>query len=222
MLPYDDVDFATVLDALAYYRFIRKYELDGKTFGCIPSFTDHQVINNKEAKSLIPPPPPENQRDFHASFTRAHASRMEGKEGKGKEHTKSVCNAVAQLFGREYQADPKERMPNMASWYTQIECEAEILEQSYGTEKAIRQITAYVSYCKLNKRKLIGTVWKVSKTILEADWIALTAPDQPPKELPFAEAAYNRSLWKEDAWRTHYAKQIRDNPEFRNHFQITQ
>jgi len=53
-LPHDILDFSRVLDALMSRDFIRKYQFDGKIYGCIPSFTDHQVINNKEKDSVFP------------------------------------------------------------------------------------------------------------------------------------------------------------------------
>ena len=57
VLPYDDVDFSRVLDALATRDFIKMYDVNGETYGYIPSFTDHQLINNKEMPSSIPEPP---------------------------------------------------------------------------------------------------------------------------------------------------------------------
>jgi hypothetical protein len=53
-LPYDDVDFSRVLDALFTHGFIVKYEFEGEQFGCIPSWHQHQVINNRETASVIP------------------------------------------------------------------------------------------------------------------------------------------------------------------------
>jgi len=55
ILPYDDVDFGAILDALHANGYIEKYEVEGKTYGCIPSFNRHQVINNREQESTIPP-----------------------------------------------------------------------------------------------------------------------------------------------------------------------
>src|SRR5215472_11092035 len=54
ILPYDTVDFARVLDALAERCFIVKYEVDGEVYGCIPSWNKHQCINNKEMGSELP------------------------------------------------------------------------------------------------------------------------------------------------------------------------
>lgn len=96
VLPYDPADMADVLDALATRGFIVKYTVDGEEFGWVPSFTDHQVINNREQKSLLPDPPKNHNKINHrtnasaargsgvddASATReARGSR--GREGKG-------------------------------------------------------------------------------------------------------------------------------------------
>jgi hypothetical protein len=56
ILPYDDVDFSRVLDALATRGFIRKYIVDGEVYGFIPTFLKHQVINNRESPSQLPTP----------------------------------------------------------------------------------------------------------------------------------------------------------------------
>lgn len=55
VLPYDDIDFSRVLDALMTRGFLVKYRSNtGELFGCIPSFKDHQHINNREVDSVIP------------------------------------------------------------------------------------------------------------------------------------------------------------------------
>ena len=54
VLPYDGVDFSRVLDALTTRGFIIKYRVGDEWFGCIPSFSKHQVINNKERASILP------------------------------------------------------------------------------------------------------------------------------------------------------------------------
>lgn len=83
VLPYDDCDFSRVLDALATRGFVVKYAIQGVEYGVVPTFKDHQVINNRESESVIP---------FHtldASGTRE--SRVEhapSGEGKGREGVK--------------------------------------------------------------------------------------------------------------------------------------
>lgn len=55
LLPYDNLDLSSVLEALATRGFIKKYEHESECYGCIPSWSKHQYINNHETKSLIPP-----------------------------------------------------------------------------------------------------------------------------------------------------------------------
>jgi len=98
ILPYDDIDFSVILDALVSKGFVKRYEVDGSEYGFIPSFPRHQVINNREQASTIP--------SFDQELTResgvddacsdalksresgvGHACKGEGKgkEGKGRE-----------------------------------------------------------------------------------------------------------------------------------------
>lgn len=114
ILPYDDIDFSRVLDALATRGFIVRYRVPhasgssaGKDYGFIPSWRKHQVVNNRERSSDIPEPKEKyivdnelltrDARDDDATMTRpprdddASATREPRvphgarKEGKGKE-----------------------------------------------------------------------------------------------------------------------------------------
>jgi hypothetical protein len=57
ILPYDDVDFERILNVLVTNSLLIRYEVDGKLFGCIPTWLRHQKIRPDEAKSVIPEPP---------------------------------------------------------------------------------------------------------------------------------------------------------------------
>jgi len=57
IFPYDDLDFGKVLDALLEGGFIQKYEVDGKLYGCIPTWHKHQSPNGREPASGLPTPP---------------------------------------------------------------------------------------------------------------------------------------------------------------------
>lgn len=75
ILPYDDLDFGDVLNALEKTNFIVRYEADGKTLGYIPSFSEHQCINVREAKSILPEPPQRshsNARALHKQEPNTH------------------------------------------------------------------------------------------------------------------------------------------------------
>lgn len=54
--PYDDIDFADVLNALANTGFIIKYIMSGRLYGWTPRFREHQHINNREQESRLPAP----------------------------------------------------------------------------------------------------------------------------------------------------------------------
>jgi hypothetical protein len=54
ILPYDDLDFARVLDALLTRAYLLKYRVGHEWYGAIPTFSKHQVINNRESESSLP------------------------------------------------------------------------------------------------------------------------------------------------------------------------
>ena len=102
-LPFDEVDFGRVLDALWTRGHIEKYAVDGVDYGFIPSWHRHQVINNRESASVLPEPIESAVQDAsgtrrarvdHASATPlVHAQgEGKGKEGKGRERP-SVSSA---------------------------------------------------------------------------------------------------------------------------------
>lgn len=68
-LPYDDVDFTRVLEALEDGGFVQSYWVDRKQYGVVPSFGEHQCVNSREAQSKIPSPSDKRAR-MHAH---AHA-----------------------------------------------------------------------------------------------------------------------------------------------------
>ena len=99
VMPYEQIDFSRVLDALGTRGFLVKYRVDDAWFGLIPTFRKHQVINNRERASELPSIdegheifdfnnndlPTREQRVIDASPTRYGNVQGEGKgrEGKG-------------------------------------------------------------------------------------------------------------------------------------------
>ncbi len=83
-LPGDACDIETLAKELIRASLIVIYEVGGKTFAEIPTFKTHQVINNREAESIIPA-------RVKVACTRVKAEgRKEGKEGKGMEVASST------------------------------------------------------------------------------------------------------------------------------------
>lgn len=57
VLPYDDCDVDGLLDTLARYGFIVRYEVAGVRLIQVVNFDKHQTPNIKEIASTLPPPP---------------------------------------------------------------------------------------------------------------------------------------------------------------------
>lgn len=54
VMPYDNHDFSRVLDALTTRGFICHYACGTDEYGSIPTFSKHQVVNNRERPSIYP------------------------------------------------------------------------------------------------------------------------------------------------------------------------
>lgn len=146
VLPYDNCDFSRVLDALWSRGFIQKYVSGRDEYGYIPSFTAHQVINNRESASTLPDPYecetiPFEIRDFDASATReervsdAQTTPLEhaqgegkGREGKGKGRERKEGSAAVPATATRKKAEPNPL--NLATW----EAYAAAFFDRYGTE----------------------------------------------------------------------------------------
>jgi hypothetical protein len=101
-LPYDEIDFSKVLEALRIKEFVVRYQVGDGTYGYIPSWKRHQVINQREAQSVIPEPEAPAGADtcMHVQVSGERKGRegeMEGREApsapppaKGRRRSRSV------------------------------------------------------------------------------------------------------------------------------------
>jgi hypothetical protein len=107
-LPFDECDFSRVLDALSTRGFIVKYVVDGREFGFIPSWNEHQVINNRESESVLPEPT-ESSIESNTSTRAPRVTvasptplvQVQG-EGKGREGKGTRVNALFDDFWKAY------------------------------------------------------------------------------------------------------------------------
>jgi hypothetical protein len=74
----DNCDLMAMAKELIDRELIVLYEVEGKKYAEIPTFKEHQVVNNRETQSIIP---------ARVKVACTHGSRegRKGKEGKGKE-----------------------------------------------------------------------------------------------------------------------------------------
>ncbi len=90
ILPFLDFDMAGTLEILERADFVRRYEVDGKTYGVIDSFPEHQRIGGKEAQDPEKFPAPTEKQE---GSTREALGKQKGlQEGKGREEEGNGVN----------------------------------------------------------------------------------------------------------------------------------
>lgn len=150
--------------------------------------------NNNERKGLVYNI--EERREEKRESTRTH---------------KSICK----VFGKEYRL-PQDRMPAEANFYNTIDSQVAELLTVLTEDQADLQIDAYIKHCQKTDRQLIGKAHKVCETILSSDWVKLLGEPPPPDK--FKNAAFDKTLWTNEAWEKEYAFELKNNPAFRKHF----
>jgi hypothetical protein len=171
-LPYDPCDFSRVLDALATRGFLVRYADEaGMEYGCIPSFTAHQVINNREQGSKLPSPTEPGVVTREARVTHAYTTpvKRKGKEGKGKEGEQEGKGKELRVYVPDVEIwptfqnfwDAYERKGNRkiaeAEWSKTTQAEREAIMQNvpaYNASKPDKQ------YRKDGERYLKHRVWE--------------------------------------------------------------
>jgi len=98
-LPADNCDVSALGKELEGRGLIVLYEIGGKNYAEIPSFTRHQVINNRESASVLPGVPDASR--TRGPRVKGAKSRVQG-EGKGKEGKEG-----ASAFAEFWEAWPK-------------------------------------------------------------------------------------------------------------------
>lgn len=131
VLPFLDFDMETTLTLLERFSYVRRYEVDGKLYGVIPSFEEHQRINGKEAQEPAKYPEPvefiEPQTEgSNGEATGKQSRSQEGKGREGKEEGKGnggsrvaalaapvaspnseTWDAYCQAYAQRYRVEPK-------------------------------------------------------------------------------------------------------------------
>ena len=102
LFPYDlDLDMEETLRPLADSGRLVLYRVEGQTYGFLPKFSEHQVINRPK-KSRLPAPPQRPINDGsvtdHGSITDPSLQEGKGKE-QGRDHSSSRDDVTATDFG---------------------------------------------------------------------------------------------------------------------------
>ena len=168
IFPYDKIDFSRVLDALVARRFIVKYGKEDSFFGAIPSWNNHQVINNRERDSQLPEPPT-GQQLIDACGTREPRVDDAGQgEGKGTE-------------GKEGKVVTDVSVTKDELWLNQL-----AINPAYTTTDVRREYAKMQAWCSVNRkmptrRRLVAWLNRVEK------------PMDAPKGIRTHESTIDRS-----------------------------
>lgn len=110
--PYLPFDMAATLVILAEARQIVPFEHDGKHYGWVPAFSEHQRINGKEAQDDSPYPLPPGWE----AAGKHRGSNREAQEGKGREQEgKGTDTEQRTRFDRFWAAYPRKEGKD-AAW----------------------------------------------------------------------------------------------------------
>ena len=108
ILPFLSFDMAETLQILVGGGMVERYEVEGKQYGVIRSFPEHQRVSGKEAQEpeKYPSPSDNNQgskREVIGKQQGSAGDQQESQEGKGRAAS-SYC-----LAGRRFQPMPGRR-----------------------------------------------------------------------------------------------------------------
>jgi hypothetical protein len=85
ILPFLEFDMEKTLELLCSNGFVVKFKIDGKDYGHIPKFEDHQRITGKEAEQPKKYPTPPREAAEKQPGNIRETPGIPGREGKGRE-----------------------------------------------------------------------------------------------------------------------------------------
>lgn len=98
ILPFLEFDMADTLAILESAGFVQRYEAEGKTYGVVPTFEEHQRIGGKELQEPVKHPRSNGEAPEKQRGSNGEAIGIAGREGKGRE--------------KEGKGDAQERAPD--------------------------------------------------------------------------------------------------------------
>ena len=111
-LSADDVDIDMLASELTDAGLIEIYEVEGRLYAEILSFKNHQVINNREAESVLP------------SRVKVASRRVQGEGRKEGKERKEGTESDDSLFDRFYEAYPR-KVGKLAAIKAFAKCKAD-------------------------------------------------------------------------------------------------
>lgn len=108
VLPFISFNIVETLDLLSSKGFIFKYTAEGKDYGFIPTFSEHQRITGKELQSAskYPEPTKEDTEKHMGSIREVSGNPPDVQEGKGKGKGKDISPLSLKEFSLFWEAWP--------------------------------------------------------------------------------------------------------------------
>lgn len=146
ILPFIPFDMETALDRLVASGHLRKYEVDGRVYGDVPTFADHQNINSHEKASVFPAWDVE----FECMCLHLRADvEGKGKEGNGKRKGKAPSESeLAEPPSPEFL-----RIPLNQGEYAVRESEVSEWESLYPAVDVKQELREVLAWNKANPTK---------------------------------------------------------------------
>lgn len=134
--PADNCDISAMTSELVNRGLIVLYTIDDRTFAEIPTFKEHQVINNRESESTILP------RVKVASQRVKAEGRKEGREGKErKDEIQNRPNGVSDSVWNDFLKIRKAKKAPLTET-AMLRIEAEASKAGYSIEQALQTCCA--------------------------------------------------------------------------------
>lgn len=117
VMPYDDLDFESLMNEWLAQGFVQKYEVNGVTYGQFNNWEKHQGINLREKQSGFehPAPPTGASTDFAHADTCLHVHTRVVSEGKGEGKSKVERKRKGQGQGSRASHAPDIAAPNVTT-----------------------------------------------------------------------------------------------------------
>jgi hypothetical protein len=161
--PGDNCDINDMADELVNKGMLVIYEVDDKQYAEIPTFSTHQVINNRESPSVIP------SRVDHASNTRqtrVKAEGKEGREGKGREDASDASPAAPQFRPLE-----ELKVRGVDEQVAQDWLKVRKAKRAPLTQTALNDVIREADKAGLSLNRAVGICCRRSWTGFDASWL---------------------------------------------------
>ena len=190
ILPFLEFDMQEALQLLEAHSLIKPYQVDGESYGYIPTFEDHQRINGKEAQEPHKYPAPPDVIDVKHEGSNGEAlgkhpvaQEGKGREGKGREvpppgRHDELCTLLQRLVTEN---NPREILTaaQVEGWRDDAEKLLRLDKRDFEEAKKLITWSQADSFWKKNIRSMGKFREKYSRLWADSQPVTKGGPSQP-------------------------------------------